>query len=69
MSKPNQLAKVAAYTEANLEAARIIASEPDRYQGGCLEWARAVLGKVRRPVSSCAEDRQGEGRLSPGEEV
>lgn len=28
---------------ANLEAARIIASQPDRYQGLLLEWALLVL--------------------------
>lgn len=33
------------YEIANLAAARIIASQPDRYQGLLLEWADLVLGR------------------------
>lgn len=35
------------HAAANLEAARIIASRPDRYQGLLLEWAHLVLRRAR----------------------
>ncbi len=38
----------AKYDAANLEAARIIAADPERYPGGMQEWAQRVLARIER---------------------
>ncbi len=38
----------AKYDGANLEAARIIAADPERYPGGMQEWAQMVLKRIER---------------------
>ena len=43
MSKPTVKSKQAAYDAGNLEAARIIAADPDKYPGVMQEWAQMIL--------------------------
>lgn len=37
------------YQDANLEAARIIAADPERYGGLPLAWAQATLARIELP--------------------
>lgn len=47
------------HEKANLEAARIIASQPDRYQGLLLEWAHMVLRRRGQQPCFCGEETRG----------
>lgn len=48
-SEPKSKAvKKADYDTQNLEAARIIAADPERYGPGMMQWARLVLDRHRR---------------------
>lgn len=55
------LKKLEAYTMANLEAARIVAADPERYPGLMQEWASAVLTKAGAMNTDERELRLWEG--------
>ena len=40
--------KLAAYRRGNLEAARIVAADPERYSGLMQEWAALVLSRAEK---------------------
>lgn len=42
----------------NLMAAKIIVADPVKYAGGCLEWARLVLGRLEREQQAGAGKKE-----------
>jgi hypothetical protein len=42
------------YDAANLEAATVIASDPERYQGVLQEWADTILTRAAQPDEALA---------------
>ena len=42
------------YDAANLEAATVIASDPERYQGVLAEWADTILTRAAQPDEALA---------------
>ena len=54
------LRRSAVYAGENLEAARLIAADPERYPGLMTEWARRILAET--PTATV--DEQGPGQLA-----
>lgn len=55
--KPTIAEKTAKVIDTNLQAARIIASQPDKYQGSLLTWARLVVAR--------ADGLKSDNRMAP----
>ena len=52
--KPTVSRARADFDRVNLQAAKIIAADPAKYAGGCLQWAQLVLARLkgeRRPAA------------------